>query len=537
MNPQSSTTLATETTKDESNAASLNQSKDSQAGSRLADSDGADTQVQDSAVVTATRTRTTNRASSADEFHLESDISADEMTAIRMAANLLSETAHDIRSPLTTVRESVRLVRDGDLGEVNRDQVDFLSAAMDQCDCIKQMINDMVQFDRLQTGIPRANRSWVSVNMIRNAVEDTLRPWAVPRDIELLWDGITDTPVNVYSDPSMLRRMLVNLVINAMKVTAEGGHVLVRLVPARGGETLRWSVIDEGPGISESDLHKIVQRSVSGTGSSGLGFSICRKLAALCFSSLDIRSRAGKGTEVSFETPVGTPSNLAESWTRWRSSFRQPTKTPRHRGAREVLGTGNPKAQEIDDLINRSRLDPPSLTTQLGIESIQPKVSDRFMAGTVTLGAALPSATSDGFDALLQTHARHFDLVYRIDQRSWVWIFDANLRDVPGRIDAITTAAEAQFDVIRARWSRPQSIMINGRGTTARVSDLLVRETLQASVPEKYVDQNQVRLGTAPLEQSEIAMNRLDQELKRLSARLRAQTEHLKKQAINLRPN
>ena len=536
MNPQTSTTTANDAT----NAAVVPphaSTKPSSVTSADGGGDVAAIESSESAVAAAHRVRPSQRMNSRSENdHLEAAANVDK-AVISMTANLLSETAHDIRSPLTTVRESVRLVRDGDVGDVSRDQAEFLSAAIDQCDCIEQLVNDMVQFDRLQSGIPRANRIWVSVDVIRDAVEDTLRPWAVPRNIELLWDGIGDDPASVYADPGMLRRMLVNLIINAMKVTAEGGHVLVRLVPGRGGETLRWAVIDDGPGISESKLQTIVQRSVSGTGSSGLGFSICQKLAALCFSSLDIRSRSGKGTEVSFETPASTPSNVAESWTRWRTSFRQPTRTPRHRQTREVLGPGNPKTKQIDDLINRSRLNPPSLTTKLQLDSIQPKVSDRFVAGTVTLGAALPNSTSDGFDALLQSRSQPFDFVYRIDQRSWVWIFDANLRDVPSRIAAITAAAESKFEAIRARWSRPQSVMINGRGTAARVSDLLVRETLHASALEKIVDHNQVRLGTAPLEQSDTAMNRLDQELKRLSARMRAQTEHLKKQAINLRPN
>ncbi len=77
----------------------------------------------------------------------------------------MSETAHDIRSPLTTIRESVRLVHDGDLGAVNDDQKSCLAAAIDQCNCLDQMVGEMVQVERLRTGLPRARRSWVSLTV------------------------------------------------------------------------------------------------------------------------------------------------------------------------------------------------------------------------------------------------------------------------------------------------------------------------------------------------------------------------------------
>ena len=133
----------------------------------------------------------------------------------------MSETAHDLRSPLTTVRESIRLIRNGDAGAVAPEQHVYLVSAMDQCDCMFQMIGEMVQLERLRTGTPRVDRKWVAISEIRKSIDETLRPWALPREIDVLWDIMLDPATLVYADVAMLRRLVVNLATNAIRVTPE----------------------------------------------------------------------------------------------------------------------------------------------------------------------------------------------------------------------------------------------------------------------------------------------------------------------------
>ena len=66
-------------------------------------------------------------------------------------SRLISETAHDLRAPLATIREAVRLVRDGDLGQVSTEQTEYLSAAMNQCDCAVQLVEELVQSRRFDS--------------------------------------------------------------------------------------------------------------------------------------------------------------------------------------------------------------------------------------------------------------------------------------------------------------------------------------------------------------------------------------------------
>ncbi|MDB4477118.1 hypothetical protein N9018_02825 [Rhodopirellula sp.] len=70
----------------------------------------------------------------------------------------MSETVQDLRSPLAGVRDSMRRIRDGGAGETTSEQFCSLTSPMDQCDSMFQAIDDMVQWERLRTGIPCVDR-------------------------------------------------------------------------------------------------------------------------------------------------------------------------------------------------------------------------------------------------------------------------------------------------------------------------------------------------------------------------------------------
>ncbi|TWU33321.1 sensor histidine kinase [Novipirellula artificiosorum] len=444
---------------------------------------------------------------------------------------MLSETAHDLRSPLTTIRESIRLVHDGDLGPIQHEQQACLSAAIDQCDCIDQMVGEMVQLERLQSGIPRAQRGWVSVSEVRTAVEETLRPWTLPRNIDVLWDGAEDAKLLVFADPAILRRMIVNLVVNAIRATPENESVLVRLQKTPGGEAICWSVIDQGVGITPAQMKRIESQQFSSSSGEGLGLAICRQLAALHFSTLRLRSRTGYGTDASFLTPVGGPKSVAECWVRWRKRVSDgETETKQHQS--------DPSSENLRSKIQRRvRLDPPLLSVELMHNGASPRQPESFALGTVSLGAAMARDAADDFDRVLQTHQRLFDFAYRVDTRRWVWVFDADSTSVIGRIQSITEAAQAALRGIRLQWGKTNQITLDHRATTAKLSDLLIRETLAAHAPSTIADANQVRLGTKPIEPSTTATERLELELRRLSGRFQRESATLKRQAEALRPD
>jgi len=457
----------------------------------------------------------------------------------------MSETAHDLRSPLTTVRESMRLIKSGGEASFTAEQILFLDAAMDQCDCMFQMINEMVQLQRLRTGIPRVDRQWVSISKIRQSIEETLRPWALPRKIDVLWDIMVDTETKVYADLALIRRLVVNLATNAIRVTPESGVVLVQLQCPRGSNAVRWAVIDRGGGIERRVLQQMASNRSASNGtdvvaespnaSEGLGLLISRQLAALHFSDLKICSRFGQGTEVSFTTALGGPRGVAETWANWRLKNRHVPQKPRHHdGKLQRVDRGNHAAEKH---LQENQVELPIMSATLSHNATRPRSDKQVVTGVVSLGAAVPRATADSFDHLLQRQQRMFDLVYRVESRKWVWAFDLDSESVQARIEAISDEATTQMPDARMNWSAPQIIPICDRVTYSRLSDLLVRSTLAASSLANVHDQDEVRLGTLPIGVSKVAADRLDDEMRRLTQRFRSESRILSKQVERLCSN
>ena len=346
---------------------------------------------------------------------------------------------------------------------------------------------------------------------IRRAVDHTLSPWTVPRRINLLWDGDDDPGMLVFADQAMLRRLVVNLATNAIRASAEGGFVLIRLARVRHGETIRWSVVDRGRGISEQEMRRVAEREFSYADGEGLGLAISRQLAALQFSPLRIRSRLGKGTEVNFETVAGSPRSVAGAWVRWRMSFATPE--PSLSSGRE--GSIEWTAQTGD---RKMRLDPPTVSVSLSHAASRPRHAGCLASGFVSLGGTVSRNAADQFDAVLQSQLQIFDLAYRADARRWVWCLDADQEAALDRIEAISEVVAVRIPGIRMKWSRPQIISLDARRTVWQLSDLLVRQSLSAFSATRGFDSDEVRPGTGPIAPSAIAAARLDAEVRRLIA-------------------
>ena len=135
----------------------------------------------------------------------------------------------------------------------------------------------------------------------------------------MLFDGLEENTANVYVDPNMLCRLLVNLVINAERASSDKSSILIKARDDQEAGISRWSVVDCGGGMSSTQLRELQHASsatsttrppLSGfaagdhAASTGLGIIICRQLATLHFSNVVIGSREGSGTDVIFETPL-----------------------------------------------------------------------------------------------------------------------------------------------------------------------------------------------------------------------------------------
>lgn len=435
-------------------------------------------------------------------------------------ARLISETAHDLRAPLSTIREAVRLVRDGDLGQVSSAQRECLSAAINQCNCAVQLVDEMVQSRQFDSGFPNVKRGWVPIDQLRRDVEATLQPWMLPRDIHLLWDGPFEQGARIYADAILMRRLIVNLAGNAIRVTRDGGPVLIRAKTARDQNAMVWSVVDQGQGIAPSDMELIAAGKAPARSTGGLGLMISRQLAAAHFSTMRIESRVGTGTAVSFETPTGGPAAVAASWVKWRSdllSHGEGHNEVDRRLVHEVMPSKSSGSAGHPTPPRRVRIDLPSQAIELGAGEVQPAYANEVYLTTVSVGAAIPASGTDAFDAILQRSMRMTELAYRTGRRSWVIAWDAD-RDMGNTKRAeLQRMVRNELDGLRMTWGQSSVVSVHknqhfGTSLPLRLTDLMVRETLSAA-QHSVNDADQVRLGTAPIAHSPLAASRLEKEV------------------------
>lgn len=232
--------------------------------------------------------------------------------------------SHDLKNPITVVIGSIDIMREGRLGPVNTEQVEYLQSAIDSCNEVVAMIDNLLDVQRFETGrMPVVLRPH-SPAAIASAAVERFSKAAEYEGVELTLDTDGDT-TEIAVDRNLMVRVFANLLVNAIKFTPEGGNIKVSCRCVRNREAhriripvsfvppvgfanrhcfVRISVKDTGNGIPHEDLDHIFERYTQShnaagreKGGAGLGLAFC-KLAVESFNGIIwAESEAGAGSE------------------------------------------------------------------------------------------------------------------------------------------------------------------------------------------------------------------------------------------------
>lgn len=219
----------------------------------------------------------------------------------------LATVSHEMRTPLTSIREFASLVKDEVAGPVTEDQADLLDGIISNVSHLTTIIEDMLQISEFDAGRLRLLIEPLNlVEVAREVMAQIGRSFSGRATLRLVTPGEHPT---VAADRVRLKQVLLNLVSNALKFTPASGQVTIRISRVASG--VRVAVKDTGCGIPVQHQSRIFDRfyqvPVSGGPSrkgSGLGLAIAQEIALAHGSRIRLSSKPGKGCKFWLDLPI-----------------------------------------------------------------------------------------------------------------------------------------------------------------------------------------------------------------------------------------
>lgn len=229
----------------------------------------------------------------------------------RAKASFVAVMSHEMRTPLNGIIASLEILRD----EVTApQQAEFLGLAHSSALQLMHQINDVLDISRIEAGRVDVATEPFDLGAFLEEVSAALRPLSGARGNRLVLDCHPLLPARVSGDSFRLRQILQNFLSNAIKFT-ENGTITLGARPAPAGpdaaEGIEFDVVDTGRGIAAADLTRVFEDFVMldptysrEVGGSGLGLSICRRLAGAMGGEIGADSTPGLGSRFWVRLPL-----------------------------------------------------------------------------------------------------------------------------------------------------------------------------------------------------------------------------------------
>lgn len=244
-------------------------------------------------------------------------------TANSVKAEFLANMSHEIRAPLNAIIRFTELTLKTPLSPELRQN---LGTVRTSADWLIHIVNDVLEFSRIEAGALQLDSAVFSLQECIRAAITIIRPEAEKRNLDLKCRIDPDIPEQLKGDSTRLLQVIFNLVENSVKFTTAGSVVVTAdLVKIAGkATTVRIGVADTGIGIPDDKLNDVfepltharvregVKKNDRKWTSMAFGLAICQRLVGMMGGKMDVQSRIGAGTTISFTADLESLEPLCQ---------------------------------------------------------------------------------------------------------------------------------------------------------------------------------------------------------------------------------
>jgi HAMP domain-containing protein/signal transduction histidine kinase/DNA-binding response OmpR family regulator len=258
-------------------------------------------------------------------------------------SEFLANMSHELRTPLNSLLILSKLLADNPQGNLNEKQTEFARTINSAGSDLLNLINDILDLSKIESGTVSIEVGDMPMSTLKQHMDRTFRQLAQDKGLRFDVEFDSSLPATIRTDEQRLQQVVLNLLSNAFKFTAQGGVTLSVKTVTQGWSTnhpvlrgadraIAIAVTDTGIGIPEDKQKLIFEafQQADGTtsrkyGGTGLGLSISREIARLLGGELQVKSKPGEGSTFTLFVPLesslvvsqtaGTPARYDNSGT------------------------------------------------------------------------------------------------------------------------------------------------------------------------------------------------------------------------------
>lgn len=223
----------------------------------------------------------------------------------RFKREFLGVVSHELRSPLTAIRGSLKLMLIGAMGPQSEQAQKAIAIAERSATRLIGLVNDLLDIEKLEAGKLEMHFELIPIAPVFESSVESVKPFADQHEVKLEWE---DTDAVAYADGDRIVQVLINFLSNAIKYSPKGESVVLSAVQHE--DELEVRVTDHGRGIPATHVGSLFQRfkqveraDATKKGGTGLGLAICKAIVEQHLGTIGVDSELGKGSTFWFRLP------------------------------------------------------------------------------------------------------------------------------------------------------------------------------------------------------------------------------------------